>query len=109
MLADRLGFIVINEIPAVGLNFEDPEEMTAQRLTQCQQQIRELIARHASTIIVAKPPECLATRSELSRFLNAEDAEKRRGKTASYEKPSASLCVLCALCVKAHPTSRNQS
>ena len=31
-LADRLGVLVINEIPAVGLNFEDPEELTAQRL-----------------------------------------------------------------------------
>src|SRR5690606_16605922 len=28
-LADRLGFLVINEIPAVGLNFEDPPEATA--------------------------------------------------------------------------------
>ena len=60
-LADRLGFLVINEIPAVGLNFEDPEEATAQRLTQCQQQIRELIARdknHPSTIMwcVANEP-----------------------------------------------------
>jgi beta-glucuronidase len=37
-LADKLGFPVINEIPTVGLNFEDPEELTAQRLAQCQQQ-----------------------------------------------------------------------
>ena len=28
-LADRLGFLVINEIPAVGLNFEDPRGATA--------------------------------------------------------------------------------
>ena len=45
LLADRLGFLVINEIPAVGLNFEDPPEATAARLAQCKQQIRELIAR----------------------------------------------------------------
>ena len=45
MLADRLGVLVINEIPAVGLNFEDPESATQQRLTQCLQQIRELVAR----------------------------------------------------------------
>ena len=61
MLADRLGFLVINEIPAVGLNFEDPPEATAARLTQCKQQIRELIARdknHPSTIMwsVANEP-----------------------------------------------------
>ena len=60
-LADKLGFLVINEIPAVGLNFEDPDELTAQRLAQCQQQIRELIARdknHPSTIMwnVANEP-----------------------------------------------------
>jgi beta-glucuronidase len=60
-LADRLGILVINEIPAVGLNFEDPEEATAKRLTQCRQQLRELIARdknHPSTIMwcVANEP-----------------------------------------------------
>jgi beta-glucuronidase len=61
MLADRLGVLVINEIPAVGLNFEDGPELTAKRLAQCQQQIRELIARdknHPSTIMwsVANEP-----------------------------------------------------
>jgi hypothetical protein len=35
LLADRLGVLVINEIPAVGLNFQDPEQLTAQRLVQC--------------------------------------------------------------------------
>lgn len=60
-LADRLGILVINEIPAVGLNFEDPEEATAQRLSQALQQLRELIARdknHPSTIMwnVANEP-----------------------------------------------------
>lgn len=61
MLADRLGLLVINEIPAVGLNFEDPSEATAARLVQCKQQIRELVARdknHPSTIMwsVANEP-----------------------------------------------------
>lgn len=60
-LADQLGFLVINEIPAVGLNFEDPPDATQARLEQCQQQIRELIARdknHPSTIMwcVANEP-----------------------------------------------------
>jgi len=60
-LADRLGVLVINEIPAVGLNFEDSDEATAARLIQCQQQMRELIARdknHPSTIMwsVANEP-----------------------------------------------------
>ena len=60
-LADRLGFLVINEIPAVGLNFEDPTDANAKRLAQCKKQIRELIARdknHPSTIMwcVANEP-----------------------------------------------------
>jgi beta-glucuronidase len=60
-LADRLGFLVINEIPAVGLNFEDPPEATAARLEQCRRQIRELVSRdknHPSTIMwcVANEP-----------------------------------------------------
>ena len=60
-LADRLGVMVINELPAVGLNFEDADDLTAQRLTQCRQQLRELIARdknHPSTIMwsVANEP-----------------------------------------------------
>lgn len=61
LLADRLGLLVINEIPAVGLNFEDGDELTEQRLTQCLRQLRELIARdknHPSTIMwcVANEP-----------------------------------------------------
>lgn len=61
MLADKLGFLVINEIPAVGLNFEDSEPATRQRLAQCMQQMRELVARdknHPSTIMwnVANEP-----------------------------------------------------
>jgi beta-glucuronidase len=60
-LADRLGILVINEIPAVGLNFEDPQELTDQRLVQCLQQLRELITRdknHPSTVMwnVANEP-----------------------------------------------------
>lgn len=62
-LADRLGFLVINEIPAVGLDFEDSAELTAQRLAQCRQQLRELIARdknHPSTIMWCVANEPLA-------------------------------------------------
>jgi beta-glucuronidase len=60
-LADQLGVLEINEIPAVGLNFEDPAEATAQRLTQATLQLPELIARdknHPSTIMwnVANEP-----------------------------------------------------
>ncbi len=53
-LADRLGFLVIDEIPAVSLNFNDTDDLTAQRLTQCLQQIEELVERdrnHPSVIM----------------------------------------------------------
>lgn len=61
VLADRLGILVINEIPSVGLNFEDDESLSAKRLDQCLLQIRELISRdknHPSTIMwnVANEP-----------------------------------------------------
>jgi beta-glucuronidase len=43
-LADREGFLIIDEIPAVSLQF-DTEENIAERLRMCLQQIDELIAR----------------------------------------------------------------
>ena len=55
-LADRLGILVINEIPAVGLTFagDGNDDLTAARLAQCRRQLRQLIARdrnHPSTIM----------------------------------------------------------
>ncbi len=53
-LADRLGFLVIDEIPAAGLSFEDPDRVIAARLEQATGQLRELIARdknHPSVIM----------------------------------------------------------
>lgn len=60
-MADRLGILVIDEIPAVGLFFEDGEENIQTRLAICRQQIGELIARdknHPSVIMwsVANEP-----------------------------------------------------
>ena len=52
MLADRLGFLVIDETPAVGLFFA--EEGLERRLTLCRQYTQELIARdknHPSVIM----------------------------------------------------------
>ena len=52
MLADKLGFLIIDEIPAVGLYFR--EDGLARRLDLCRQQISELIARdknHPSVIM----------------------------------------------------------
>ena len=52
-LADRLGFLVIDEIPAVSLGFADGEAHVAARLAQCQRQLRDLIARdgHRPSVI----------------------------------------------------------
>lgn len=53
-MADRAGFLIVDETPAVGLFFDDGEEGIAARLAQCKQQIAELIARdknHPSVIM----------------------------------------------------------
>jgi beta-glucuronidase len=59
-LADREGFLIIDEIPAVSLQF-DTEENMAERMRMCLQQIDELIARdknHPSVVMwcVANEP-----------------------------------------------------
>jgi beta-glucuronidase len=54
MLADRLGVLVIDETPAVSLNFADTDDLVAKRLAQCTLQLDELIARdkhHPSVIM----------------------------------------------------------
>jgi beta-glucuronidase len=70
MLADRLGFLVIDEIPAVGLYFR--EDGLERRLALCRQQIRELIARdknHPSVIMWSIANEPHSTRPEALPFL----------------------------------------
>ena len=59
-LADREGFLIIDEIPAVSLQF-DSDENVAERLRMCLQQTEELIARdknHPSVVMwsVANEP-----------------------------------------------------
>jgi len=52
-LADREGILIIDEIPAVGLRFDDGQGNVKARAAQCRQQIRELVARdknHPSVI-----------------------------------------------------------
>jgi beta-glucuronidase len=61
LLADKLGVLVIDETPAVSLNFNDSDALVAARFKQCSQQIEELIARdknHPSVIMwcVANEP-----------------------------------------------------
>lgn len=60
-MADREGMLIIDEIPAVSLNFFGSEDDVATRLAMCEQQLEELVARdknHASVIMwsVANEP-----------------------------------------------------
>lgn len=60
-MADREGMLIIDEIPAVSLNFFGSEDDVATRLAMCKQQLEELVARdknHASVIMwsVANEP-----------------------------------------------------
>jgi beta-glucuronidase len=64
-LADRLGVLVIDEIPAVSLNFADAPELVARRLAQCQRALDELVARdknHPSVIVWCVANEPMAGR-----------------------------------------------
>jgi beta-glucuronidase len=60
-VADHEGILIIDEVPSVGLFFDDSEENIQARLAQCKQYLRELIARdrnHPSVIMwsVANEP-----------------------------------------------------
>lgn len=53
-MADRQGFLIIDEIPAVSLPFGDGPENIQTRLAQCKQQLNELVIRdknHPSVIM----------------------------------------------------------
>jgi beta-glucuronidase len=68
-LADQLGFLVIDETPAVGLYFR-PDGLQ-RRLDLCQQYIRELIVRdknHPSVIMWSLANEPLSLRKEAKPF-----------------------------------------
>jgi beta-glucuronidase len=84
MLADREGFLIIDEIPAVSLQFDNAQNM-AQRKRMCLQQIEELIARdknHPSVVMwsVANEPMPADLRK---RFAGGKvDAESDKASTA---------------------------
>ena len=82
-LADRAGFLIIDEIPAVGLQFENDENI-AIRLRMCVQQIDELIARdknHASVVMwsVANEPTT-PTLNQSPHGAPADDPAAVKGK-----------------------------
>lgn len=83
-LADREGFLIIDETPAVSLQFEN-EENAAARLKVCQQQLSELIARdknHPSVIAwsVANEPMPARFGFMASGDSNEPDHSIERGK-----------------------------
>jgi beta-glucuronidase len=85
-LADRLGVLVIDEIPAVSLNFADPPELVARRLAQCQRALDELITRdknHPSVILwnVANEPMAGSPSSAAGAPTAAVEAGTRFFKT----------------------------
>ena len=78
-LADRLGFLVIDEIPAVGLYFR-PDGLE-KRASLCRQYVRELIARdknHPSVILWSLANEPHSTSPEARLFFEPLFAEARR-------------------------------
>jgi beta-glucuronidase len=70
-LADRLGFLVIDETPAVGLFFR--EDGLKRRLERCQQMTRDMIARdknHPSVIAWSLANEPHSTRPDAVTFFS---------------------------------------
>jgi beta-glucuronidase len=83
-LADREGFLIIDEIPAVSLQFENDEHV-AERLRMCLQQLDELIARdknHASVVMwcVTNEPQPSSLDLETVGGKNDEDPSVARGR-----------------------------
>lgn len=72
-IADREGMLIIDEIPAVSLNFFGSEEDLATRLAMCKQQLEELVARdknHASVIMWSVANEPFG--GMIARMLNSD-------------------------------------
>jgi len=82
-LADREGFLIIDEIPAVSLQFEN-DENAAIRLKSCLQQLDELIIRdknHASVLMWCVANEPLPGGLNLSNLgAKNEDPSVERGR-----------------------------
>ena len=92
VMADREGVLVIDEIPAVSLQFEDSEENIETRLAMCKQQMEELIARdknHPSVVMWSVANEPMPP-DMIRRFMgggddNAEDDAKLATGTAFFQ------------------------
>ncbi len=76
-LADREGFLITDEIPAVSLQFDNEENM-AQRLRMCLQQIDELVARdknHPSVVMWSVANEPMPADPNLSGAAGGGEAD----------------------------------
>src|SRR5205085_1509345 len=83
-LADREGFLIIDEIPAVSLQFENDENV-AERLRMCLQQLDELVARdknHPSVVSWCVANEPMPSSLNLANLGASvgEDPSALRGK-----------------------------
>jgi beta-glucuronidase len=73
MMADRQGFLIVDETPAVGLFFTDGEENIAKRFNTLKSQITELIARdknHPSVIMWSLANEPMVGAGGFMGFFN---------------------------------------
>lgn len=81
-IADREGFLIVDEIPAVGLLFEDGKENIQARLKLCKQQLQELVSRdknHPSVIMWSVANEPMPA-SMIQRFTGrGGEADDSRG------------------------------
>lgn len=107
MLADKLGFLIIDEIPAVGLYFR--EDGLEKRLSLCRQQIQELVARdknHPSVIMwsIANEPHSLHPESipffkNLTNLTRELDATRPVTLVSHIGEPEESFSFLDAICL----------
>ncbi|HZG66432.1 MAG TPA: glycoside hydrolase family 2 TIM barrel-domain containing protein, partial [Herpetosiphonaceae bacterium] len=85
-LADREGFLIIDEIPAVSLQF-DTEENMAERLRMCLQQLDEMVARdknHPAVVmwcVANEPMPRNLRRAGVASTIQTEDPSVASGKT----------------------------
>jgi beta-glucuronidase len=68
-MADKLGILIVDEIPAVGLYFDKDINLVNERKETCKQQIQELVARdknHPSVIMWSLANEPIANKDNFS-------------------------------------------
>lgn len=87
-MADREGFLIIDEIPAVSLQFDNEENM-AERMRMCLQQIDELIRRdknHPSILMWSVSNEAMPRKIDTANLDNASEEAAMSGDKAFLDK-----------------------